>query len=160
MLHLDLAVPADWERIDQVREAVAHCISAVYADADLKDALSMVSAELLENAFKYGKTDQHDVLISVRTDGGRVRISVTNTVDEASTHAHKLAERVAWVSEFADPLAAYEAAMARAFTDESEGDQSGLGLARITYEGGCALRLDTSQVGLITVIADCALPAA
>lgn len=156
MLHLDLAVPADWSRIDLVREAVERSIHAVYSDLDLKDAMAMVSAELLENAFKYGKPDQGDVHISVRSQDGRLLVSVTNAVDAGSPHALKLAERVAWVNDFGDPLAAYEAAMARAFTDESE--QSGLGLARITYEGGCALHLDTSRAGLVTVIAACQLP--
>jgi hypothetical protein len=157
MLQLDLAVPTDWERIDAVREAVARCVTAVFADGDLKDAVAMVSAELLENAFKYGKEDQGDVTIRVRAVGDRVEVSVTNAVEADSPHTVKLAERVAWVNEFGDPLAAYEAAMARAFTDELE--QSGLGLARISYEGGCALALDTSQVGQITVTAACPLPA-
>ena len=156
MLHLDLSVPADWERIDQIREAVGHCVQAVYGDADLKDAVAMVAAELLENAFKYGKSDQGDVRVSLRSGSGRLQVSVTNAVDEGSEHAAKLAERVAWVNEFGDPLAAYEAAMARAFTDESEA--SGLGLARITYEGGCALHLDTSLSGMVTVIAACPIP--
>lgn len=155
MLHLDLAVPTDWRRIDRVREAVGHCVAAVFADRDLCDALAMVSAELLENAFKYGSPDQTEVRVSVRQDGDRLVISVTNAVAAGTAHARLLAERVAWVNEFGDPQRAYEAALARAYTDES--DASGLGLARILYEGGCALDCDTSTAGRVTVSAFCTL---
>jgi hypothetical protein len=155
LLHLDLAVPTEWGRIDQVREAVSHCVAAVFDDGDLRDALAMVCAELLENAFKYGKPGQPDVQVTVKADDGRLIISVTNAIDEAGAHVKILSERVAWVKEFGDPLQAYQAALEQAFTDET--DASGLGLARITYEGGCALDCDTSQAGRVTVRAACPL---
>jgi hypothetical protein len=154
LLHLDLAVPTEWRRIDRVREAVGHCVAAVYADRDLCDALGMVSAELLENAFKYGSPDQTEVRLSVRQEGDRLVVAVTNDVHPDTAHARQLAERVAWVNEFGDPQRAYEAALARAYTDES--DASGLGLARILYEGGCALDCITTD-GRVTVSAACAL---
>jgi hypothetical protein len=153
LLHLDLAVPTDWRRIDQVREAVGHCVAAVFGDRDLRDALGMVCAELLENAFKYGSADQTTVQLNVRQDGERLVIAVTNRIDSGTAHALKLAERVAWVNEFGDPQRAYEAALARAYTDES--DASGLGLARILYEGGCALGCDMTADGRVTVNAVC-----
>jgi hypothetical protein len=159
LFHLDLAVPfvvpADWGRIDQVREAVAHCVAAVFDDPDLRESLAMVSAELLENAFKYGKPGQPDVQITVRVQDDRLIISVTNAIDEATPHVQQLSQRVAWVKEFDDPLRAYQAALEQAFTDES--DASGLGLARILYEGGCALDCDTSTAGRVTVRAACPL---
>jgi hypothetical protein len=155
LLHLDLAVPTDWRRIDQVREAVGHCVAAVWGDRDLRDALSMVSAELLENAFKYGAPNQTTVRVSVRQENDQLVVAVTNAVDIGTPQAQLLAERVAWVNEFGDPQRAYEAALARAYTDES--DASGLGLARILYEGGCMLDCDTSTAGRVTVSASCAL---
>jgi hypothetical protein len=157
LLHLDLAVPTDWGRIDQVREAVSHCVAAVFNDGDLRDSLAMVCAELLENAFKYGKAGQPDVRVSVHLDGDqRLVVSVTNAIDENGEHVRLLSERVAWVQEFADPLSAYQAALQQAYTDESD-DASGLGLARILYEGGCALDCDLSAAGTVTVRAACQL---
>jgi hypothetical protein len=153
LLDLSLAVPTDWGRIDQVREAVGHCVAAVFGDRDLRDALAMVSAELLENAFKYGKPGQPEVQIALREREGSLVVSVTNAVDESSAHVHQLAQRVAWVKTFEDPMRAYEVALARAFQDEP--DVSGLGLARISYEGGCALDCDTSTAGQVTVRAAC-----
>jgi len=151
MIHLDLAVPTDWTRIDQVREAVGHSVAAVFGDLELKDALAMVSAELLENALKYGRPAQGDVRISLRDDAGRLVVTVTNEVDEGSEHARLLDELVRWVREADSPLAAYEAALARTISDETEALRSGLGLARISYEGGCDLDCDTSEPGRVTV---------
>lgn len=156
MLHLDLAVPTEWGRIDLVREAVARCIGAVFADKDLCDALAMVSAELLENAFKYGLPGQPDVQIVVRKSADRVVISVTNAIDEGGQHVEKLSQRVAWVNEFNDALSAYQAALEETFATEDT-NRSGLGLARILYEGGCAIDCDTSKRGQVTVNAACPL---
>jgi hypothetical protein len=153
VLHLDLAIPPEWGRIDQVREAVSHCITAVYADRDLRDALAMVASELLENAFKYGK--QAEVKITVRETAGRVVVTVTNEVDEGTPHPEALEQRVAWVKQFGDPRRAYQAAIERAYTDEA--DASGLGLARISYEGGCNLDCDTATAGRVTVRAECSV---
>src|SRR5262249_49474256 len=125
MIRLDLAVPTDWTRIDQVREAVGHSVAAVFGDRDLEDALALGSAELLENALKYGRPTQGDVRISLRDDQGRLVITVTNEVDEGSEHARLLDQLVRWVREQASPLAAYEAALARTMSEE-EAMRSGL----------------------------------
>src|SRR5215831_2668558 len=126
MIHLDLDIPVDWTRIDQVREAVGHSVAAVFGDRDLKDALAMVTAELLENAIKYGKSDQHDVRLSLRTQGSHLIVAVTNEVDEGSDSAQVLLEIVRRVSEQESPLAAYEAELVRTYHDEDV--RSGLGL--------------------------------
>src|SRR5262245_65087481 len=118
MINLDLDVPIDWTRIDQVREAVAHSIAAVFGDRDLKDALAMVSAELLENAIKYGKSDQSGVRLTLRTQDGRLVLAVTNEIDEGSGSARVLHEIVRRVNAEESPLAAYEAEPVRAYHDE------------------------------------------
>jgi hypothetical protein len=150
MLHLDLVIPADWPRIDQVREAVAACVGAVFGDRDLRDALAMVSAELLENAFKYGA--EEPVRLALHTEGSDLVVTVTNVVAEGSEHAHALEAVVRWVNAQDSAEAAYTAALARAFDDRTDDvDRSGLGLARISYEGGCALACDLSTPGRVTV---------
>jgi hypothetical protein len=159
MLHLDLAIPSEWPRIDQVREAVASCVDAVYSDRDLRDALAMVSAELLENAFKYGAPGP--VRITLRAEDSDVVVTVTNAVAEGSTHACALQDLVSWVNGHASAEAAYAAALERAFDDRAgDCERSGLGLARISYEGGCALACDTSTPGRVTVQARAPLPKA
>ncbi len=165
MLHLELAVPTEWSRIDQVREAVGMCVRAVFGDRDLKDAVAMVSAELLENAFKYGAPAPVQLILHETQEALVVR--VTNAVAAGSEHPRARADEVAWVNGQPSPQAAYEAALQRAFHQgaplrsaphraEPGGAtaataRSGLGLARIRYEGGCALACDTSRPGVVTV---------
>jgi hypothetical protein len=158
-MHLDLCFPAEWERIDPVRQAVGNCLTAVFGDRDLKDAIAMVSAELLENALKYGKVDQPDVKIRIHedVDAEVMVIEVSNTIDVESSHLKTLEERVSWVKGFKDPQEAYLSALASAFQGNDD-ITSGLGLARISYEGGCEIECDTtSEPGRVIVRARYAL---
>lgn len=155
-LSLTLDVPADWSRIEPAREAVGQLVLALFGDDDLRDALAMVSAELLENAIKYS-APASSVALSIEHAGGGVAIAVTNAVDEGAGHAAQLRERVAWVGSFATAAEAYAAALARVYAAEGRSG-SGLGIARIAYEGACGLECDASVPGRVTVTARCARP--
>jgi hypothetical protein len=145
-----MTIDDDWERVELVREAVARCVVAAYGDDDLRDALSMVAAELLENAVKYG---QNGASIRFRLeDAGELAITVTNTVAAGSADAAKLKERLDWLHTFADPGEAYLQTMAEVFKSGKVDDStSGLGLLRIAYEGACAVECDLSEPGAVTV---------
>jgi len=147
---LRLAIPSVWERIDPVREAVRKLVG-VFADEELQDALSMVSAELLENAVKYGKPSS-DLRLSVGVSSGSIVIEATNEVEPGSAHVHSLEERIRWLQAFGDPLEAYTAALERIYTGDGT-TGSGLGIVRIAYEGGCEVRCDTSEPSRVTVTA-------
>jgi hypothetical protein len=147
-LLLELIVPHDWERIELVREAVGGCALAVFADAELRDALSMTAAELLENAIKYGAPT--DVTLSIRDEGGTLTVSVVNTIDAGSSHVSQLRERLDWLRSFADPAEAYTQALTKIYADGAL-EESGLGIVRIAYEGGCQVECDLSRPGLVTV---------
>jgi hypothetical protein len=160
-LEVELCIPPEWARIDPVRQAVGLCIAAVFANDDLKDALGMVCAELLENAIKYGKPDPRGVRIRLNEENRRVCISVTNAVEEASHHLSVLQQRVAWISNFATPSEAYMAALAQVYERaEEEGGEGGLGLVRIAYEGGCRLDVSSPAEGMLMVRAQYALDGA
>jgi hypothetical protein len=148
-IRLQLRMPLDWDRIDTIREAVALCLRATYDDDELGSAISMVSAELLENAVKYGSSGAV-VRISLEELADSVKVVVTNPVDRPCSHAGTLQQRLAWLSGFADPRKAYVAALEQAYHDASEG---GLGLARIAHEGRCSVACDTSTEGQVTVSA-------
>ncbi|HEV8323725.1 MAG TPA: ATP-binding protein [Myxococcota bacterium] len=150
-LSVVLRLPAEWRRIEAVREAIGRCLEAVFADEELAGALAMVTAELLENAVKYGKLDPGGVVLSVEEDGGGVTVGVTNAVEAASRHVEALRDRVAWIARFADPADAFVAAMAEVFARGDPDADSGLGLARIAHEGGCTLACDESVPGRVTV---------
>jgi anti-sigma regulatory factor (Ser/Thr protein kinase) len=149
-LLIALVVPHDWERIELVRTAVGACAFAVYGDDELRDALSMVAAELLENAIKYGSAHT-DVELSIRDDAGALTVTVANGVDAGSPHLPKLSERLEWLRSFADPAQAYTRALTSIYGDGTIEGSSGLGIVRIAYEGGCSVECDLSRVGQVTV---------
>lgn len=158
-LLLDLSIPADWTRIELVRKAVGFCVWAVFGRGDLRDSLSMVSAELLENAMKYS-TPEREVRLAIAQDDGKLVVSVTNEVEATSRHLASLKERLAWIRGYASAADAYMAALAEVF-DNKEGEptgEGGLGMVRIAYEGGCELSCDVSVPGKVTVRAARALP--
>ena len=154
-VRLDLSIPPDWAYIDPAREAVGILAFAMTQDDNLREALAMVSEELLENAIKYSKPDTA-VSLSLRDGETGVIIAVTNAVEEASSHAQVLGERVAWMRGFSTALDAYTAAMTRVYRRENSGD-AGLGIVRIAYEGRCGVDVDLSEPGLVTVRAACRL---
>lgn len=154
-LNLDLSIPPEWSRIDPTREAVGLLVLAMFGDDDLKDALAMVSEELLENAIKYCAPDT-TVSIAIRHEGDRVVIAVTNVVNADARNLELLNERVAWIRGFPSPAEAYAAAIGRVYEQgERPPGEPGLGIVRIAYEGRCEVSVDLSVAGKVTVKAVC-----
>jgi hypothetical protein len=158
-LLLRFFMPAEWQRIESVRQAVATCTGAIYMDPVLQDRIAMVSAELLENAVKHGQTTS--IGFSLREDEGGLLLTVRNAVEPQSSKVETLRSQLSWIGSFADPEEAYLAAMARIYDHGQSASGGELGLVRVAYEGGCRLECDTSQPGWVTVQAryDMALPA-
>ena len=147
-LMLELTVPSQWARIDRVSQAVAGCVSAVFADSDLRDALRMTCAELLENAIKYG-TPGSSIRVALFDRPEEIVIEVTNSVTGAVGEAMR--QRIAWIDGFPSPAAAYAAALEAVAARDASDREGGLGLARIAYEGGCTLRCHVVEPGTLTV---------
>lgn len=150
-LRLDLAVPVEWGRIECVRETVARCLGVLFDEGDLRDAVSMVCAELLENAVKYGRPP--GIRFSLQEELGSLVVSVTSQADAGEAHVLALLERVAWLKTFASAQEAYLAALEALYDDSSAigDDAGGLGIVRVAHEGGCDVSVDTSRPGWLTV---------
>src|SRR5687767_1861100 len=135
VLELRVSVRNVWERIDEMRRAVIDIITATGAGMDVAEALSMTTAELLENAMKYGHHgDGPSIDLEIRRDGAAYVVAVTNALGAgAEPHLARLRERVADLRTAADPAATYAALLARVYeADESvDATSTGLGLARI-----------------------------
>jgi hypothetical protein len=151
-VQIALTIPSDWERIDLVRQTVSSALSAVYASNEITDALSMVSAELLENAVKYGRPDNRGIEYTLSDDDGSLVVAVTNGIDEERRPLSDLKKRLDWIAAFPDPSEAYVAALSQIYnqTNRTEG---GLGLIRVSHEGGCKVRYVVNSAGRLTVIA-------
>jgi hypothetical protein len=147
-LSLDVELQPDWENVTRASEAVALLVLGSYGDGDLRDSLTMISAELLENA------NPHELVkLSIHDDANDIVITVTNSVVGAD-EVQRLAERLAWLQAHDDPAAAWAEAIANA--TGPRGDRGGLGILRIAYEGGSRIDFDASQPGTLTVRASTA----
>jgi hypothetical protein len=152
-LRLELSMAAEWERIDAVREAVGRCVAAVFGDIELQHLLGMVSAELLENAVKYGRA-RNGVSLSIRGDAQDLVVTVANSIEKGANHAQLLQKRLRWLRDFREPYDAYSAALQEVYDRATPATEDfGLGLARIYYEGRCQLDCDVSQPDFISVSA-------
>lgn len=162
-IYVELHIPPEWSRIDPVRQAVGLCVAAVFGSEDLRDALGMVCAELLENAIKYGKSDPGGVKLVLQNrlcqEHQEVVLSVINAVEGASHHIEVLQQRIQWIRSFDSPAEAYMAALTMVYERaETQGGEGGLGLVRIAYEGGCQLDCDSPSEGVMAVHARYLLP--
>jgi hypothetical protein len=155
-LHVELNVQPEWSRIDPVRQAIGLCVAAVFTSEDLRDALGMVCAELLENAIKYGKPSPSGVRVVLQEQEAGERteltLSVINEVERSSHHLSVLQQRIAWIRKFESPAEAYMAALTTVYERaETQGGEGGLGLVRIAYEGNCQLDCDAPDDGFMAV---------
>jgi hypothetical protein len=142
-VNIRLFIADEWDRVEAVREAVARCVRAAYDNEEMSDALSMVAAELLENAVKYGS---EGAPIQFLLDDDEVpTLVVTNVVEADSQHPMKLKGRIEWLRTFDNPADAYLATMAELYQSGNfrEGS-SGLGILRIAFEGNCVVTCDVS----------------
>ena len=123
-----------WLYVDEVREYCGFFARATFGGDTVGERVGLVVHELVENAIRYG--DERDLELSLERNGERIMISVANTTSEAQ--AQGLA---AFLGELATlpPEQAYGHALEKSVTRPA--DQSGLGLARIRYEGQCDLEL-------------------
>lgn len=146
-LSLEVELRPEWHNVTRASEAVALLVLGSYGDGDLRDALAMVSAELLENAIKYADP-QRLVKLAIHEDASDIVVAVTNAVVR-SEEVQRLADRLAWLRSHDDPAAAWAAALAQATSPA--GARSGLGIVRIAHEGGSRVDYDASQPGVLTV---------
>lgn len=150
-LSLQLALPGQWELVDEVREAVRRLVSSAWGDGELADALSMASAELLENAIKYGVAGGA-VDLTLTDEGEELVITVANHIDPDTRYAAQLEACLEWLHGFANPAVAYTEALQRLFAKgDAASGESGLGILRVAYEGGCQVDCDLSAAPRILV---------
>jgi hypothetical protein len=144
-VRIELVFAVAWEHIDAIRKLVAIAVRAAYAGVDgLDEAVAMVSAELLENAVKYGAEGDADVRFALTGDGERLEIQVSNRAGGDLGHVDRLRDRLAWLEGFPTPADAYLAAFEERYQGAS-GRTSGLGLVRVAHEGGCEVSVESRQ---------------
>ena len=146
-LSLEVELKPDWDNVTRASEAVALLALGSYGDGDLRDALAMVSGELLENAIKYA-SPQTLVKLVVHEDASAIVVEVTNAIVGAE-EIQRLADRLAWLASHGDPAEAWAAALGEVTTERK--DRGGLGILRIANEGGSRIDYTVPSPGVLTV---------
>lgn len=138
---LQLRIAPDWDAIKATWDACLAMLRESGLDNDQAYALSMVSQELLENAVKYGTFGGGDaVAFEIRVSDDYVTVEVRSPVGKSGEIAlREFDHMVQWVRSFADPFEAYVERMRAVSSQPYAAGKSGLGLARIAYEGRCLL---------------------
>ena len=138
---LNLALWPEIQLVSVVRRFTEECLEKVTTDLDAVARVAMTVHELVENAVKYGSGGP--IELRVDAEGTAVVIEVTNRVTAAAGDALRAA--FAEMEMAPDPLEHYQALLRRAARRTTG---SGLGLARVSFEGEMALtvRFDGDQV--------------
>jgi hypothetical protein len=150
LFQIELPLHPGWDAIVPLRDSVLACLATVFPDPTTTASLALVTAELLENAVKFGCYDdatESQGPFSLRVDGSgeRVEIEVSNPVARDG-NLERLQAELDRIAQAPSPEEAYSKAV-RAL---ALGRGTSLGLARAAHEGGCDLSA-TFDGGVVTV---------
>jgi two-component sensor histidine kinase len=153
---LELNVSPTWSEMGDVNQAIGDFLTGLKLSDDAVAKYTMVGCELVENAIKYGFFPEATGTIRVllKVDRGTISVQVANPIGEVS-HAYltELDRTIQWVRGFQAPFEAYIARMRAISREPPDMDKSGLGLARITYEGRAVLDFYLDENDMLSVSA-------
>jgi hypothetical protein len=146
-LSFELALQPEPGMVSIVRRFVEESFAKFGGDPESVFRVAMAAHELLENAAKYSTGETVQLEVQLDTSRDTVRTRVTN--DTTPLHRARLRERVRLLQGAPKPFDLYQTLMRRSFQD---GEESGLGLARICGEGDLALAME--DIGnTVTIVA-------
>jgi hypothetical protein len=116
--------------------------------------LSMVAQELLENAVKYGAfSGAERIGLGVRMGSEDVTVEVKSRVGVDDANLRRFDQMIQWIRGYQDPFEAYVERLKQVSARPYSHGESGLGLARIAYEGRCALDFYVDEGNVLAVSA-------
>lgn len=134
-----------WKYISSARIFIQNFMAIACSDQAKADSIALATSELLENAVKYGASEDTHCIVQAFPESGVIQASVTNLateqgVRELKAHFEKIMA--------GDPLEAYISQMREAAT-RTDG-KSQLGLVRIRYETGADMKLEVTPGHQVT----------
>ena len=152
---LTLDVPPVWDEIERVREQSALFLKERGFSEDIVNAVSMVAAELTENAVEYGSYERPEQRIQVSVAPGRtsIAVEVKSPASSGAEDLEKLDRMIQWIRGHQDPFEAYMTRLKEVSAQETSSSESGLGLVRIAYEGQSVLDFYVDDENVVSVSA-------
>ncbi len=137
LFHIELPLPPGWDAIDPLRASVLACVKTVFPHTTEAAGIGLVTAELLENAVKFGRWGAVEGFFTLRVDGlvDRVLVEVSNPIVPGEASVQRLIGELTRIANAPSPEEAY----ARAVRGLALGKAKSLGLSRAAHEGGCDL---------------------
>ena len=140
--YVDLSFGPRWAYVSCVRSFIANFCAISMAD---KANISLAASELVENAVKYGSSEDTRIKVEVTDDRRFMTLTVENKATKDQIEVLKA--EYAKVIE-GDPLEAYLKKMKEAALSK---EKSQLGLARIRYETGADIGLEIKDDNIVSV---------
>ena len=131
----EVEIKPSWSEVEALRQFIGPWVFALVRLPEVRDAVAMVSAELLENAVRFGPPSQPNVGYRIEVGEEYIRVVVKNALDASSENGERVQERIGWIAGFDDAATAYREQIRRV----AQGEAKGLGLARIAAEGRSTL---------------------
>ncbi len=149
------SIESAWESIESVRVSCNDYLAERGMDRDIIDAVSMSLTELLENAVKFSEPAKNSVEYSITINSKLIMIEVKNTLTRNQDyHLDRLEKTVQWLRGFHNSFEAfYERLREVSMIAMDNHSDSGLGLARIAYEGRCIVDFYVNSDSVIAVSA-------
>jgi hypothetical protein len=138
LFQIELPIHPGWEAIEPLRASVLACMKVVFPHPALAASIALVTAELLENALKFGRWGEGGgETFALRVDGhdDRVEIQVSSPVAPGDANLERLVAELDRIAAAPSPEQAYT----KAVRAVALGKPAGLGLSRAAHEGGCDL---------------------
>ncbi len=151
---IDLRIAPEWDAVKAVWDPCRTSLGRAGLQDDEAYALAMVAQELLENAVKYGAFGGGDeIQLTIHVGDEEVIVEVKNRVGVDDAHLRRFDETIQWIRGFQDPFEAYVERMKVVSALPYVQGQSGLGLARIAYEGRCIIDFYVDDTNTLAVSA-------
>ncbi len=144
--YIEIRFGPRWKYISPARVFIQNFIAIALSDQTKADSIAMAVSELLENAVKYGASEDTHCIVQAFPQTGTIQASVTN---HASEQGVRDVQAIYNKIMKGDALEAYIAQMREAAT-RTDG-KSQLGLARIRYETGADVKLEVTSDHLVTI---------
>lgn len=148
---LNMRLLKRWNRIPYTREYLREFLSLNdICETDISK-IEVSASELLENSIRHSSNDNDYIFLSLHKEreSRRLNLSVSNYCDEGNRNA--IIERIKEIH-ISDPFEYYMYRLFQSVKDRSK--SSGLGLARVYYEGNAALSVDLKDDGQVSVMAE------
>ena len=151
-----LTLQPDWEKIDGVRNSADQFLTQSGISAEKVQAVTMVISELIENSIKYGcySVAEDKIVAKIGLDENMITVEVLHPVEKGDyRNLKKLDSSIQWIRGFQNPFEAYIEKLQMVSKKPFDDEESGLGLARIAYEGQSILDFFLNEDSQLSVSA-------